>query len=444
MQTIYSISDGSVKEQSSCSHLLIPPLVPGDNGNPLCQNDLGVPEQREAVAEIIPGPLRVISDSGSQARITCEPIVANSLDTLKLTFWVEWSTSAFLDRLETAKEIAQGGENESEPLEVAGYQWNCMRTGTSRYNYRLVRGDIKLLLNRRKAGGNIPNVRLEIGSVSCWSPGYLSICQELTRMVELLGGAICKERVSEAHLAADFIGINLSGLPIALQEHWVTKAHSFTLNYDRRKFTGVTLGKGDFMLRIYDKVEELKRSTNKEDFFTRIWGVEKSDNLPVTRVEFQVRRRILHSLSPVIETLADLQASINSLWQYATEDWCRLTNDEVDRNHHQSRALPHPFWRLVKGVKWDGNINVCRGPQPPHKDIIKMRQQSAGLAMSICAVHGKKSDDLEGIISHSQGCLESDLRRLFRENKKDFEKRMQRKKNVSIGPILPDEHLVVV
>lgn len=370
---------------------------------------------------------------GSQTRITCEHTVANSLDTLKLTFWVDWSTSVFLDRLAIAKQIAQSGDNESEPLDVAGYQWNCMRTGTSRYNYRLVRGDIRLLLNRRKTSGNIPNVRLEIGSVSCWSPGYLSIYQELSRMIELLGGAICKERVSEAHLAADFIGINLTDLPLASQDHWISEAHKFDPHYDRRKFTGVTWGTGDFMLRIYDKVEELKRSTNKEDFFTQVWGVQKSDNIAVTRVEFQIRRRILRSLSPVIKTLENLQSSLNSLWQYATLDWCRLTADSVDRNHHQSRALPHPFWLLVQGVKWDGDVHICRAPQPPHKDITRMRQQTTGLAMSISAVHGKKPDDLEGIIAHAQGCLESDLRRLFRVDQNDFIRRMERKSNVSHG-----------
>lgn len=371
--------------------------------------------------------------SGSQTRITCEPIVAHSLDTLKLTFWVEWSTSVFLDRLEIAKQIAQNGDNESEPLDVAGYQWNCMRTGTSRYNYRLVRGDIKLLLNRRKATGNIPNVRLEIGSVSCWSPGYLAIYQELTSMIELLGGAVYKERVSEAHLAADFIGISLNDLPIALQEYWITKAHRFDPHYYRRKFTGVTWGSGDLMLRIYDKVEELKLSTNKKDFFSQIWGLQESDSIPVTRVEFQIRRRILHSLSPVIATFEDLQASLNSLWKYATEDWCRLTTDEVDRNHHQSRALPHPFWLLVQDVKWDGNIHICRVSQPPHKDITRLRQQSTGLAMSICAVHGKQPNDIEGIISCVHGCLESDMRRMYRVDKQDFIRRMERKINEAHG-----------
>lgn len=377
---------------------------------------------------------------GSQAGITCEPRVANNPDTLKLSLWVDWSNSSFLDRLEAFKTQVQDGEADSLPVDLGGLDWNCMRTGTSRYNYRLLRGDIRLLFNRRKADGNIPNVRIEIGSVSCWSPGYQSIYQDVIRMIELFGGGIVKERVSEIHLAADLIGVPLSALPIKEQEHWITRAHSFTMQYDRRRFSGISWGKGDFMLRIYDKVLELKNSTHKQDAFADIWGLPSFDAHPVTRVEFQIRRPVLREFKPIINTLADLQEHLDALWKYCTAEWCRLTEDAVDRNHHQSRATTHPFWEFVHAVSWLGKNLVYRAKSYFLKDLRKIRQQAAGLGMSIAAMMGRAPDDLEGIIAFAHGCLESDLRQLFRTDKNDFISRMQRKVNAAIGPfIMPFE-----
>jgi hypothetical protein len=309
-----------------------------------------------------------------------------------------------------------------------------MRTGTSRYNYRLLRGDIRLLFNRRKADGTIPNVRLEIGSVSCWSPGYQSIYQEVLRMLELFGGGIVKERVSEAHLAADLIGVPLTALPIKDEDHWVTRAHTFSLQSVRRKFSGISWGKGDFMLRIYDKVLELKNSTHKQEAFADIWGLPAFDEHPVTRVEFQLRRPVLREFQPIINTLADLQEHLDALWKYCTAEWCRLTEDTVDRNHHQSRASTHPFWASVHAVSWAGRLFITRAKKYLLKDLQKLRQQMAGLGMSIAAMMGRAPDDLEMIVAFAQGCLESDLRRLFRFDPGEFINRMQRKVNAAVGP----------
>ena len=382
-------------------------------------------------------------DFGSQARITCEPRVANGLDTLKLSLWVDWSNSSFLDRLEAVKAKVQDGEAESLPVDLAGHQWNCMRTGTSRYNYRLIRGDVRVLFNRRNAGGAVPNVRLEIGSISCWSPGYQSIYQDFLSMLELFGGGIVKERVSEAHLAADLIAVPLSAFPLEKREHWITRPHKFSIHYDRVPLTGISWGQGDLMLRVYDKVLELTKSTHKQEAFADIWGVSSFDAHPVTRVEFQVRRSILREFQPIINTLSDLQEHLGAIWKYCTGEWCRLAESAVDRNHHQSRATTHIFWQFVQNVQWIGKSIAVRAKRYLLKDFQKIQQQATGLCMSISAMLGRDADDLEGIIAGSQSCVESNLRRLYRD-KNDFVSRMQRKKNAAIGPFAGEQFAVAV
>ena len=269
MSQIYSFSGGSVKEQSSCSPPLISAQVFDCNGNPVGRNDLGVPEQREAVAEIIPGPLLITSESGSQARITCEPRVANCLDTLKISFWVDWSGSPLLDHLELAKLKAQDGEQDSFPINLAGHEWNCMRTGTRLFSFHMKRGDVQILFNRRSFDGVIPNARLEIGSQSCWTPGFSSVYDNFIKMIVLLGGGIVKERVSEFHMASDCIEISSQDLPVARQEQWITRAHSVS---HRGKFTGISVGviSDASYLRLVEGVQNAK--THKQPIFKRSMG----------------------------------------------------------------------------------------------------------------------------------------------------------------------------
>ena len=63
--------------------------------------------------------------------------------------------------------------------------------------------------------------------------------------------------------------------------------------------------------------------------------------------------------------------------------------------------------------------------------------------MSISAMLGCGADDLEGIISGFQNCVEFNLRRLYRD-KNDFVSRMQRKKNAATGPFAGEQLAVAV
>ena len=77
------------------------------------------------------------------------------------------------------------------------------------YSFRLKSGDITLMFNRRNARRQIPNCRLEIGSLSCWSPGFYAIYERVKTFLAAYGAKVIKERVSEVHLAADFIGTDI-------------------------------------------------------------------------------------------------------------------------------------------------------------------------------------------------------------------------------------------
>ena len=373
---------------------------------------------------------------GLQTRLSSKPIVVSAIDTLKISLYLDWSSEIFFDQIQAAKETAQEKDQECTPVNFGGFDWNVMRSGAHAYTFRLISGDIRLLLSRRKvsAESTFPNAILEIGSMSCWAPGYQNIHGGILRMLEMLGGVVCKEIVSEVHLCVDSIGQSLKKLPCTDQDYWVTRAHRFGVFHDRRKLTGITIGKGDIMLRIYDKVEELRsKSTHKQGFFAEAWGLDTYDAEDVTRIEFQLRRKVISQFKPEINTLADLQEHLGTLWKYCTEEWCRLTETPVDRNHNQGKAKTHPFWHLVNKAKWSGRKFCERVTQQLHGDIEKLLSQAAGISLSIAAYFGRQPEDIEGVVAYSQNHIERSIRGLWRD-KADFVERMQKKINRLADP----------
>ena len=102
-----------------------------------------------------------------------------------------------------------------------------------------------------------------------------------------------------------------------------------------RVLRGVTFGKGDVVLRIYDKVAEIQEKSGKVWFF-QLWG--RSDN--VWRIEWQARKDLLRRFG--IRTFADLAALQGDALRYLAHehDTLRVPNGDANR----SRWALHPLW----------------------------------------------------------------------------------------------------
>ncbi len=372
-----------------------------------------------------------------QARITCPPQLANNLDTLKISFWIDWDDNSFHEELETLKRQVQlSTHHTSLPYHCpGGFDWNVERTGTKLFSYRLTSGDLDLLINSRDPEGDIPNTRFEIGSQSCWMPGHSEIYNRAKRWVTAVGGKITKELISEVHLAADLIGLPIADTGIENRESWVSQARLFDTHIVGRDFSGINLGKGDISLRIYDKVLELQHSHHKQETFAEIWKTKTFDEKPVTRIEFQLRRPILKnfkrdaSAKAGIDTYEDLIESLSVLWQYCTETWSKHCCSPVDhKNNHQSRAILSPFWQTASSVNWGNSSQFTKQKSRPNKDIIALRKQFRGIGMTIASFSMPRTQDLDHIIGVAREALEDELITFYRDNETEFIKRMEKKK----------------
>ncbi|MDO5673474.1 MAG: hypothetical protein Q4G66_00940 [bacterium] len=387
----------------------------------------------------------------AQAGITCDPLLVNSqsikvhrgIDTLKVSFYADWDDLSEYESLLDTKELLQATEFElSAPIEIGFLKFNLHRSGVRFYPLRLTCGDITLLLSKTVSTASRPTIRLEIGSLTSQT-ALLNTIGAVKVWFEQNGIEIVREVVSEVHLAADFIGQAIEPLDLTNEDLWIYKAVTFTVHRHNRRLSGVSIGKGDIMLRVYDKVLELQRSHHKQEVFSDLWGVPYSKELNVTRVEYQLRRPVLkdfinleHCKEGVI-TVDDLLKGLQALWQYCTIDWARFVKTLVDRdNNNQSQALISDFWEVVRSVVWESVYDLRRTKKIKYKNITALRAQARGIMMSIASFFVRDPEDIEEVVSRSTSLLEADLREFYKDEEQ-FIKRMYQKQNECVLDAVP-------
>ncbi|MBU0673268.1 MAG: hypothetical protein KJ950_01340 [Proteobacteria bacterium] len=392
--------------------------------------------------------------TGTPKRITWGPELATGLDRLKFGLYVKWEDRSFFEILQAAKDEARE-INDSVPVSFSDngdMVFNCHPAGRKGgYTYGISRADVNIFFSRR-LDDTTPNIWIDIGSSSCWSPGYKFIISEILSFVAHLKGHILRDTVSEAHLCTDFIGLDIEELPLDRYDHWITRANHYQSYQTRSQISGISLaqsegtlppgamvresgiefGRGDIMLRIYDKTLELQKNPAKQSLFASVWNRSKFDEGHVTRVEFQLRRPVLRQLG--INTLKDLEKKKTGAWKYCTHEWVRLSVAPVDRkNRHQDRAIMHPWWEMVQSVDLCTNNRqaVTRKKVLTSKSIDVLADMMAGCALSIGTILNRKEHELELVIAFGQGCLENRIRRMFKETtnsgKNLFEHKMRKR-----------------
>lgn len=117
-----------------------------------------------------------------------------------------------------------------------------------------------------------------------------------------------------------------------------------------------TFGKGDVMLRIYDKIAEISQQSDKIWFFD-LWGVAES----VWRIEWQIRKPLLKRFG--IRTFADLTERQADVLRYlaSEHDTLRLPSQDTNR----SRWPLHPLWQdLLQRIDTLDGLGVVREIDP--------------------------------------------------------------------------------
>lgn len=133
------------------------------------------------------------------------------------------------------------------------------------------------------------------------------------------------------------------------QEHFVTRKRKSVTHYKEikqsRSMQTLYIGDKPFMLRLYNKREEMKQSNKKEvmrEYFLN-HGFDMAQ--PIFNVEFEMHRQHLRQYN--ILTVDDLLTNAEALFKECMEA-IRMIDPETLKESNRYLAKTHPLWEFLK------------------------------------------------------------------------------------------------
>lgn len=112
----------------------------------------------------------------------------------------------------------------------------------------------------------------------------------------------------------------------------------------------IYVGKSPFLLRIYDKKLELKKSSKKELMYDYFLSNGLDLDKPIFNIEFEMHRNHLRAYN--IKTLEDVLKNINNLFKKAMSDIRLIDTSTITKkdlkNNSKSRAKTLLIWEYIK------------------------------------------------------------------------------------------------
>jgi hypothetical protein len=236
------------------------------------------------------------------------------------------------------------------PLTFRGFNFRILAKGAKTYSYILVSDDMTVKLAKRPSNKMFPEVFVEFRSQLLWRYGHVEAFRFVSNWIRSWAWGF-DDVISRGDLCVD-----LSGQHQVEIEHVVSRARKvkeyFEVEpvtnmehyYFNKKRTGITIGSGNCLMRIYDKTVEVKKSD--KGWFHDLWKEKGWDGeSTVTRVEFQLRREFFKSFG--ITTYEQFLEKMGDIYSYLADDWIsvRKPNDDVNR----SRWPVSELWQDVQG-----------------------------------------------------------------------------------------------
>jgi hypothetical protein len=226
----------------------------------------------------------------------------------------------------------------------------------------------------------------------------VDICLDLPGVkVDSFWDAITESRyICRAKYKADYVGDDDK---LDIERH----------QYGRSK-TGVNIGRGAILCRIYDKLREARKNEGKNEgkmplLINNRWGGE----IPAaaTRVEFQLRREAIKGFqcgNKSVDTVAEYLQTRGAILRYLCNEWLRLYTNPIDP-HNTGRYKRDAFldvWGKVcdfaENLFTSGGQVVRRVNKTPPEPKRLLAQAWGCLTSARALSTGASTDILEGAI----------------------------------------------
>jgi len=179
---------------------------------------------------------------------------------------------------------------------------------------------------------NVPSFFVTFRSEALWREGAQALHERFMAWAISLG---FKDERPESLSRVDFTFDYSVPYVDFDEDSFVSLSSKDATHREHGKAQTFQLGRDDIVLRVYDKIAEIKQQSNKVWFF-ELWGQETD----VWRIEWQTRKDILRRFS--IRTFADLNDLQGDLLRYLAEEHTTLRLKSEDSN--RSRWSLHPLW----------------------------------------------------------------------------------------------------
>lgn len=179
---------------------------------------------------------------------------------------------------------------------------------------------------------NRPSFYVTFRSAALWRLGARSLHEAFLHWAQSVGLSVIRaEKLSRVDFTFDYWMPSLDFGPDCI----VSLSAKDSQHREDGALQTMTFGKGDVVLRIYDKIAEIQQQSAKVWLF-QLWGVSED----VWRIEWQVRKDVLRRFS--IRTFEDLFDGQGDVLRYlvAEHDSLRVRTDDTNR----SRWPVHPLW----------------------------------------------------------------------------------------------------
>jgi hypothetical protein len=278
--------------------------------------------------------------------------------------------------------------------QISDVTFKVMAVAQSSFNVVLQNADVSISLLKISPAHNNPVIKAEFRAEFLLRNGYN---KAIALVKDIINNLLqnYKVKVSEIHLAKDIQGYEFSMFDLH-RIKTLSKIKTVFHNdinseyYFGNRFSGFSIGKGDELLRVYNKTLEI--ALKKEKSFISVLSWQNNPNFNpkknVWRMEFQLRRERLKYLlgnNGLLDSLDNVLSSIHNLWTYCITRFvhknlstqqlveqiqCFKINKDGTFKYLDSETLRKRFQRAEISHLWD-SIKTFEKVQAPTLQRIK-------------------------------------------------------------------------
>ena len=249
------------------------------------------------------------------------------------------------EKLQFLKEVAQNKTSiptSEATFPILDHFFEVKAKGSGKFAFVLEDNWFRIEISSREAI-KMPLAYVQIRSELLTYYSLEIIHDKLTAIIEHLGKPETSPTISRIDICLDFTCTEDFDFREISDINWRTKAHLVNSYWLQKALSGFSIGKGQIVGRIYNKLLEIK--TSGKDYLLELWQENHWDSQKdVWRVEFQFRREFLQSTG--IYSLSDFNSQKSNLWHYATQEWLQLVIPN-NQDSNSSRWPIHPAWQEI-------------------------------------------------------------------------------------------------